>query len=152
MYWNFDSLISVIGHMVIVIITAPKVHIVGNASRAARISKSRTKEQIQYHFTYLNSTLGKLTLLFIKCTHNEKNKKGQWSPKSPNRGHSEQEVTGSSIKADPQSVGNRQFFLSPSIILCLIIVYEGPPWSCFFAWKVTNTFILETVWAICHAA
>lgn len=64
--------------MVIVIKTALKVHVVGNAVTAALISKSRTKEQIQYHFTYLNSTS-----LFTKCTHNEKNKekKGQWSPK-----------------------------------------------------------------------
>lgn len=69
--------------MVIVIKSALKVHVVGNAVTAALISKSRTKEQIQYHFTYLNSTLGKLTSLFTKCTHNEKNKekKGQWSPK-----------------------------------------------------------------------
>lgn len=72
MYRNFDILIYVIGHMVIVILTTPKVHVVGNAVIAAPISKSRTKERIQYHFTYLNSILGKLTSLFIKCTHNEK--------------------------------------------------------------------------------
>lgn len=125
MYWNFDSLISVIGHTVIVTIMALKVHVVGNAVTAALISMSRTKEQIQYHFTYLNSTPGKLTSLFIKCTHNEKNKekKGPWSPKSSNRGHSEEEVAGSSVKADPQSVGNRQFCLH------FIILSHNRLWS-----------------------
>lgn len=80
------------------------------------------------------------------------NKKGQWSPKTPNRGHSEQEVAGSSIKADPKVLAISNSFCLHFIILCLIIVCEAPQWSCFFAWKVTNTFILETGWAICHAA
>lgn len=47
------------------------------------------------------------------------------------------------------AIGNS--FCLHFIILCLIIVYEAPQWSWFFTWKVTNNFILETVWAICHA-
>lgn len=57
MYYDFDTLISVIGHMVIAILTAPKVHSVVNAVTAAQINKSRTKEQTQDILSILSNPM-----------------------------------------------------------------------------------------------
>lgn len=55
--------------MVIVIIMVPKVHSVGNAVTVAPISITRTKEQIQYHLTYLNSNPRKDDLVILLSAH-----------------------------------------------------------------------------------
>ena len=60
MHFKFDTLISVIGHMIIAIRTTPEVHSVVNTVAAAQISKSRTEEQMQDPATYLNSNPRKI--------------------------------------------------------------------------------------------